>query len=341
MNTMARGPTIVFWRRWVWSIAVVLCLSLMGCAAFNPSEHVPQAAQAREQVVRLPFQTVDLDWVDEQRQRAVPARLYWPDSEANRLVPLIVFSHGIGGSRVGYGYLGQYWASQGYASLHVQHVGSDRSLWCCNPFTLLGRLQAAASDREAMARAVDVRRALDWLLASERGPQIDTRHMAIAGHSYGANTALLLAGARVAPGSEACDLCDARFSAAILISAPPFYGRDNLASILAGVAVPTLHITASEDVIRIPGYESALSDRLRVFESTGSPFKVLTVFEGGSHSVFTGRPLTGGVFLNPKIKEATRSLSLAFLRRVFDGDEASLDEWHEHHAGLMSSFVTR
>ena len=78
-----------------------------------------------------------------------------------------------------------------------------------------------------------------------------------------------------------------------------------------------------------------------MFESTGSPFKVLTVFEGGSHSVFTGRPLTGGFFLNPKIKEATRSLSLAFLRRVFDGDEASLDEWHEHHAGLMSSFVTR
>jgi Platelet-activating factor acetylhydrolase, isoform II len=46
---------------------------------------------------------------------------------------LIAFSHGIGGSRRDYSYLGRHWASKGYASLHVQHVGSDNALWSGNP----------------------------------------------------------------------------------------------------------------------------------------------------------------------------------------------------------------
>ena len=45
------------------------------------------------------FETLDLDWVDPARQRPVPVRLYLPQlaAQAER-VPLIVFSHGIGGN---------------------------------------------------------------------------------------------------------------------------------------------------------------------------------------------------------------------------------------------------
>ena len=88
------------------------------------------------------FQIHDIDWFDDVRERAVPIRLYQP-SEATTTtpVPLIIFSHGIGGSRLGSSYLGRYWASHGLASLHVQHVGSDRSIWFGNPFNLVSRLQ--------------------------------------------------------------------------------------------------------------------------------------------------------------------------------------------------------
>ena len=38
---------------------------------------------------------------------------------------MIVFSHGLGGTRDGYEYLGRHWASYGYVSVHLQHKGSD------------------------------------------------------------------------------------------------------------------------------------------------------------------------------------------------------------------------
>ena len=137
-------------------------------------------------------------------------------------MPLVVFSHGIGGSRRGYSYLGQHWASHGVASLHLQHIGSDRNVWFGNPLGMIGRLQAA-----------------------------------------------------------------------IVLSAPPFYGEPDPATILAPVTVPTLHVTATGDVIRIPGYYSGAEDRVAVFEATGSAAKALAVFDGGSHSMFTDLPAPG------------------------------------------------
>ena len=287
------------------------------------------------------FDVQDLDWQDAQRQRAVPVRLYWPArAEASGApVPLIVFSHGIGGSRRGYSYLGQYWASQGYASLHVQHVGSDRQLWAGSPWGLVGRLHGAAQEREAIHRARDISFALDQLLQGEWGVRIDARRIVAAGHSYGANTSLLLAGARVARRGAVMDLRDERFKAALIISAPPFYGEPDPAAILASVNIPTLHITATEDVIRIPGYYSDAQDRLRVFDATGSATKSLVVFEGGSHSVFTDRDGTGGLTLNPKLKTATRELTLAFLSQVFDGQGEGLLNWGERHGGLLARWV--
>ena len=56
--------------------------------------------QAREPA----FGVLDLDWADGRRQRPVPLRLYMPEGGAP--VPLVVFSHGLGGSRRGYRYLG-------------------------------------------------------------------------------------------------------------------------------------------------------------------------------------------------------------------------------------------
>jgi predicted dienelactone hydrolase len=283
--------------------------------------------------------TRDFDWFDEARQRAVPVRLYWPDGA--RPVPLVVFSHGIGGSRRGYSYLGEYFAANGVASLHLQHVGSDRSLWTGNVLSLAARLQDAAQEREALERVRDFSFALDQILTHEEfGRRINRRSIAAAGHSYGANTAMLAAGASVQREGRRLELRDPRVKAALLLSAPPFYGEDDLKAILHSITLPTLHVTATEDVIRIPGFYSPASDRVAVFDAVGSSLKALAVFEGGSHSIFTSRGGTGGTELNPTVKAATKELALAFLQRVFEGRGEALQRWPETYRPLLARWTS-
>lgn len=303
--------------RW---LLLSLSLLLAGLARAEPSTH-------------------DLDWFDEARQRAVPVRLYWPEGAGP--VPLVVVSHGIGGSRQGYSYLGEHFAANGMASLHLQHVGSDRSLWAGNPVSLVGRLQDAVQEREALERVKDLSFALDRLLADERfGAHIDRARIAAAGHSYGANTVMLASGARVQRAGRPLELRDARVRAAVLLSAPPFYGEADPKAILQSITLPTLHVTATEDIIRIPGYYSPASDRIAVFDAVGSPLKALAVFEGGSHSIFTNRAGTGGAELNPKVKAATKELALAFLRRVFEGKDDALARWPETYRPLLARWAS-
>ncbi len=300
----------------------------------------PARAQPQEQSYEPNVRIVDFDWVDSARARSVPARLHWPiNVSATARVPLIVFSHGMGGSRRGYSYLARYWASRGVASLHVQHVGSDRSVWAGNPFALVQRLQLAAHESEALARGSDVRFALDRVLSKDvgsYGAQIDRRRIVAAGHSYGANTALVAVGAGVMREGRRIEAKDMRFSAAILISSPPFYGEPDLASVLDKVTVPTLHITATDDVIQIPGYYSPAADRLAIYNAIATPRKAIAVFQGGSHSMFTDRAVTGGRDLNPKAKAATAELALAFLDLIYDGDRTPLTRWNAKWQPIMA-----
>ncbi|CAO4195435.1 alpha/beta hydrolase family protein [Methylorubrum extorquens] len=292
-------------------------------------------AEAAPEDVRI----ADLDWVDARRDRRVPARLYWPAPGAPAgPVPLIVFSHGLGQSRTGYSYLGRHWAANGYASLHVQHVGSDGSVWAGNPFEVLDRVNVAADEREAIARAADMSFALDRLLDEDSAfaAFIDRARIVAAGHSYGANTTLIVGGARVVREGRTIDHRDMRFKAGIVISAPPFYGERDLHAVLAAITIPTFHVTATADVIALPGRRSPVQDRLEVYEAVGTTRKALAVFQGGSHSIFTDRLLTGGVTLNPQVKQATAEGALAFLDLAFRGDPSPLASWSEAWSPLLA-----
>lgn len=306
------------------------------CAvAILPSRHAG-AQPAVEDV-----QVVDLNWIDTARGRSVPVRLYWPATAARtRPVPLIVFSHGLGGTREGYSYLGRAWSARGYASLHVQHAGSDSAVWLGSPLTLFDRVDAAVQEKEAIARALDLRFALDQILDPGKSPVrglIDRRRIVAAGHSYGANTILIVSGAQVVRNGHRVGYRDPRFQAGIAISAPPFFGETDLRAVLATVAVPTLHVTATADLITLPGRTSGIQDRLDIFNAIRTPRKALAVFEGGSHSIFTDRPWTGGATLNPQVKAATADLSLAFLDLTFRGDANPLVDWNIRWKPIMAA----
>lgn len=323
---------------------------LLGCSSPVPQPISDSRAISRSQAlaaaVGMPdastYEVRDLQWTDSQRQRPVPVRLYLPQDAAMK-APLVIFSHGIGGSREGYSYIGKYLAANGIAALHVQHAGSDRSLWGGNPIQMVGRLQEAAKDSEAIDRTKDMRFALTQVLVDAQIKQrLDANRIAAAGHSYGANTTLLLAGARVLRDGKALDLSDPRIKAAVVISAPPFYGEGDLSAILQSIRLPSLHITATGDEINIPGYFSPAKDRVAVYEAAGSVAgKLLAVFKEGSHSMFTDRLGTGGQELNPQVKKATRELMLAFLRKEFGGDTDALAAWPAQNQALVARFESK
>jgi predicted dienelactone hydrolase len=321
--------------------AALAALTWNAMPALSAGVGLPPAAASAPGTVAAEPQVTDLDWVDGARDRAVPVRLYWPAQAAARArVPLVVFSHGIGSSRTGYSYLGKYFASHGIACLHLQHVGSDSSIWLGNPFGVLSRLWHATGETEAIARVRDMRFALDELLErSPYGARIDRTRIAAAGHSYGANTVMLAAGATLQRNGHTVEFRDPRIRAALLLSAPPFYGEPELNRILGSIKLPTLHVTATEDVIRVPGYYSAPADRLAVFDAAGSRVKTLAVFEGGSHNIFTDRPGSGGLLLNPRVKGATQELALAFLRSVFDAQDDAMRQWPGKYGGIIARWV--
>lgn len=285
----------------------------------------------------------DFDWHDAARNRPVPVRLYWPTRDTP--VPLLVFSHGLFGSRAGYSYIGRYMASRGVASLHLQHVGSDRNLWGGNVVARFFRVMNAAGEEEALARVHDLRFALDQMLAdAEFGPRLDPQAIVGGGHSYGANTMMLAAGATVVRGGERLALRDERLRGLLLISAPPFYGEADLTAVLRTVALPSLHITNDEDVINVPGYHSPVTDRLAVFEAMGGADKALVVFKAGGHSIFTDRTWPGGTALNQRIKRATQELAGTFVDSLLRHGrlvDVAVEPWRERHGDDLARLELR
>ena len=279
-------------------------------------------------------------WLDAQRDRPVLVRLTLPaDPSLVTPRPLVVISPGIGSNRYGYSYLAGGLAQRGWACLNLEHVGSNRQVWWGNPFALVERLQHAAREEEARARVQDLSFALDQVLsASAWRSRLDPLRVVAAGHSYGANTLMLAAGAGVKRHGQALNLREPRLKAVVLMSAPPFYGEPDVAKVVASVGVPSLHITTTEDVIKIPGYESPVVDRLALHRQMGGPHKGLLVFKGGSHSIFTDRSAPGGFAHNAQVKQATTELSHLWLTAALQGQAPapqSLGDWRGRYEAVV------
>jgi predicted dienelactone hydrolase len=237
-------------------------------------------------------ETLLLDWTDAKRDRPVPVKMYFP-ADAVSPSPLIIFSHGLGGSREGYEYLGRHWASHGYISVHIQHIGSDDAVWRGQAQPMMAMRRAAADPRNAVERARDVAFAIDQMAklnaedARFKG-RVDFARIGIAGHSFGANTTLVVAGQLfILPGGQELGFADPRIKAAIPMSAPvPRKGTD-LARAFGKIAVPCLHMTGTLD--DSPIGETKAADRRLPYDNIDGADQYLVVFNGGDHMIFSGR----------------------------------------------------
>lgn len=175
--------------------------------------------------------------------------MYAPDAPGHYKV--IVFSHGIFGTPAGIAEMAAEWTAKGYIVLAPTHPDS--------PESLVGYLASGLTEKARWEfRANDVKIALDIAEAFQNNPgggvipegySFDTSTPVVAGHSFGANMASIIAGARATFDGVTYDWSDDRFVAAIAISGSGAEAADAPFELNAfdTIDVPFLRITGAYD----------------------------------------------------------------------------------------------
>jgi len=244
----------------------------------------------------LALSVTNLTWHDATRHRDIPVKIYAPVGATN--APLIVFSHGLGGTREGYRFLAEHWATNGYVCVVVQHPGSDDSVWR-GQRDKLGAMRKAGNWENARARPLDVSFVITQMC---RDPRINTNAIGVAGHSFGAQTTLLMIGQRLAGKSYR----DPRVKAAIPMSSP----RPLLGDVYRDVTIPCLHLTGTKD--DSPIFNTTAKDRRFAFDNIHNAEQWLVTFNDATHMTFAGRGTAKHLDL---VREITTKFWDAHLKR--------------------------
>jgi predicted dienelactone hydrolase len=302
------------------------------------------------------YATADLALTDERsafgKKRSVPFRVHYPLAGENHAI--VVISHGAGGDIDTHFAPAKHLASHGYVAICVEHVGSNRGRLTAG-MRLAKNLRDMTHDAdEARNRPADISFAIDCAIKWNTNhvvlkKRMDTKRIAIMGHSYGAYTAMVSCGIRPAltwlkpvipPGKGLGDsLRDPRIQCGIALSpqAPgePFFIKESYASL----AVPFLGISGTDDQQQGGGSPEQRRDAFSLWpdgqhafvwlanakhsdftDSTGSPRRMMP-----SNTRSDVQPVTRAatlMFLNRHLKLAPGNeseLSVATLRRYLRG----------------------
>jgi predicted dienelactone hydrolase len=266
--------------------------------------------------------TVGLTVHDAARNRDLPVRVYLP--AATNAAPVVLFSHGLGGSCENNPYLGNHWAARGYVAVFVQHPGSDHSVWQGKPLaSRQAAMRAAVSYENLTLRVKDIPAVLDQLArwqTQEGHPlagRLDlARGVGMSGHSFGARTTQAVGGETPPVGPKTTD---PRVKAAVMFSPNVPTAGD---SVFRNVGIPWLLMTGTKD--NSPINNTVYESRLGVFPALPPGDKYELVLEGAEHSAFGDTPLPGDREpRNPNHHRAVLALSTAFWDAYLRNDAAA------------------
>ncbi|PRY40305.1 alpha/beta hydrolase family protein [Umezawaea tangerina] len=255
-------------------------------------------------------------------------------------LPVVVFSHGFGQSSDSYDPLVDFWASHGFVVVQPTHLDS-RTLGLPpeDPRTpLIWRIRV--EDLRSTVDQLDVVEAAVPGLAG----RVDRDRVAVAGHSWGGQTASMLLGARVVDpaGGPGEDLSDARVKAGVLLATPGAGGADlspfaaeNFAFMnpdFENMTTPALVVAGDHD-------ESALTVRgpdwfTDPFTLSPGDKSLVTLF-GGEHSLggLSGYTVTETTDENPERVAAVQRLTWAYLRSALDPTDPAWTLARDEFAG--------
>lgn len=255
--------------------------------------------------------------------RIVPYKAYYPDTSTGETFPVILWSHGFGGSRDGASFLSRFLAGHGYVVIHITHAGTDSSLWEGKPGHPWDILKKTKVDRETtLNRFLDVPFVIDQLPSLDIAALMDTDHIGMSGHSFGALSSQVAAG-QLFPdeNAELQSYADARIKAGIAYSPieVSYLEPDtpdehpNLDDVYSHIDIPMLYMTGTEDSSPISGRD--YTHRISVFERTGHAHKYMLIKDGGDHMVYNG---TRGKLRNSALREKHEELICEFALKFWD-----------------------
>ncbi|HEY9831447.1 MAG: alpha/beta hydrolase [Limnobacter sp.] len=204
------------------------------------------------------------------------AHVYPPSSKTCKGV--VVVSHGAGGNERGYSYLGEFFASSSFLTVIPTHRLSDKSA-----LTRLrkdhgledGLIQLTTNSKAYKERLVDIGIAKSW---AEK--KCDSGFSVLLGHSMGAATVMLEAGAK-----NLMDLSgEDRFDAYIALS-PQGEGAIFNAKSWSPIQKPLLSITGTRDD-ELSG--NSWKHRTQPFKNMSAGCKWLAVIDDATHLNFAG-----------------------------------------------------
>lgn len=256
-------------------------------------------------------------------------------------LPIIIFSHGNGQSLYAYGPLANYWAAHGFVVVQPTHLDS--------------RMLGLAMDdprrphfwrfrEEDLVRILNELDRIEDMVPAIKG-RVDRSRIAVAGHSWGAQTASMLLGARHPNPDDGSvvDRMDPRVKAGILFAVPGT-GGENLSPFAAQnfpfmhpdfsrMTTPTLLVAGDNDngamTVRGPDWWR------EAYDLSPGPKGLFTAF-GGQHSLggipnYEARETTDE---SPARVAAIQQLSTVFLfSTLYPGNSA----WENAIAGMTAS----
>jgi dienelactone hydrolase len=248
-------------------------------------------------------------------------------------LPIILFSHGNGQSLYAYGPLANHWAAHGFAVIQPTHLDS--------------RMLGLAADDPRIPqlwrfREQDLARILDELALIEAAApafhgRLDHSRIAVAGHSWGAQTVSMLLGSTHPDPRDGSvvNRADSRVKAGVLLAVPGTGGA-NLSPFAAEkfpfmhpdfskMTTPTLVITGDNDngrmTVRGPEWWR------EAYDLSPGQKALFTVF-GGEHSLggisnYEARETTDE---SPARVAAVQQLTTAYFRSALYPGDAAWDE---------------
>jgi predicted dienelactone hydrolase len=306
-------------------------LILAALAASLPAA-APRAAPAQAPAGAAARTAVEIrygEWVDPARGgRKVPYKLYLPAGTGP--FPLVIHSHGLGGSREASTYILTAVAEAGYAVVAVQHAGSDSGLMmgAARPGDEAGVVAAGRAGMTAEAargRYGDIPFALDQIASDPalKG-RVDMGRIGMSGHSFGALSTLTAVGQRLPAMPDDTSFQEPRIKAAIAYSPNKPRGDDPRAAD-ARIKTPMLHFTGTEDKTPFD-LEKTPFERTTPFQAIQGADQFLIILTGADHALFGGRrdQMKQLKAIDPPQMEIVKAETIRFWDAYLKGDKGAL-----------------